>query len=248
MQFSDAQKLILAPALTWFETQGWTVFDFQKEAWSRVLNGEDGLVNAPTGSGKTYALLVPLVCAHLTTPTKKQAIRVIWIAPIRALAKEIENAASRLFTAVDSPWRVSIRTGDTSVDERKKLKSKQPELLITTPESLHVMLASRDYPDLFSDLSCIVVDEWHELLGTKRGVQMELALSRLKTVAPSCTVWGISATIGNMDEALHVLLGANRSNAASIVKATIEKRLTVTSLMPDEVQTLPWAGHIGLRL
>ncbi|MDP4587690.1 MAG: ligase-associated DNA damage response DEXH box helicase [Flavobacteriales bacterium] len=247
MTNSDASDARLLPVLNWFGAKKWTPFDFQREAWEAVLKGGDGIVNAPTGSGKTYSLLVPLIAEGLINKTSGK-LRVIWIAPIRALAKEIEGAAKKLIEGVNSPWEVAIRTGDTSAEERKQLKKKMPEILITTPESLHVMFASKDYASVFNGLSTIVVDEWHELMGSKRGVQTELALSRLKNLSPQMRIWGISATIGNMDEALEVLLGNDRSHNAQIIRAEIIKKLSVVSLMPDEVETLPWAGHIGLRL
>ncbi|MBI1265865.1 MAG: ligase-associated DNA damage response DEXH box helicase [Cryomorphaceae bacterium] len=247
MTNSDASDERLLPVLNWFGEKKWTPFDFQREAWQAVLNGGDGIVNAPTGSGKTYSLLVPLITEGLSNSASGN-LRVIWIAPIRALAKEIEGAARKLIEGVNSTWEVAIRTGDTSAEERKQLKKKMPEILITTPESLHVMFASKDYGSVFNGLSTVVVDEWHELMGSKRGVQMELALSRLKNLSPHLRIWGISATIGNMDEALEVLLGYDRSQNAQIIRAEIIKKLSVESLMPDEVETLPWAGHIGLRL
>lgn len=244
---SEPHKTIIQPALEWFNAKGWFPFDFQREVWNAALNGADGIVNAPTGSGKTYSLLVPLIAEGLHKGSIGK-IRVIWIAPIRALAKEIEGSALKLIEGIGSTWKVAIRTGDTSLEDRKKFKKNLPEILITTPESLHVMFASKEYSQLFGSLTAVVVDEWHELIGSKRGVQMELALSRIKKCSPTVRIWGISATIGNMHEALQVLLGNDRSQNAKIYKANIQKKLMVESLMPDEVETLPWAGHIGLRL
>lgn len=238
----------------WFSGRGWSPFPFQREAWQAVLEGQSGLVNAPTGSGKTYSLLVPIVLEfihrHPDYKTKKNnGLRAIWITPIRALSKEIELAANRLIQGLELPWRVGVRSGDTSLKERERQKSNPPEILITTPESLHLLLAQKNYPLFFQDLTTVVADEWHELMGSKRGVQVELALSRLKTICPGLKVWGISATIGNMDQAVEALLGSYYQRGAyRIIRADIHKAVEVISIMPDSVDKMPWAGHLGILL
>ncbi|HET9487727.1 MAG TPA: DEAD/DEAH box helicase, partial [Chryseosolibacter sp.] len=171
----------------WFREMGWTPFPFQLEGWQAYLEGASGLVNAPTGSGKTYSLMVPLVLEflrhHPTNASQKNAgLQAIWITPIRALSKEIEISARRLINGLDIGMTVGIRSGDTSLKERMKQKTRPPHLLITTPESLHLLLAQKSYAELFKDLKVLIADEWHELMGSKRGVQVELALSRLKAV------------------------------------------------------------------
>ena len=238
----------------WFEEMGWAPFAFQMEAWQAYLEGSSGLVNAPTGSGKTYSLLMAIALEFIrNNPSYRNAkdtgLQAIWITPIRALSKEIELSATRLVEGLGLPWKVGVRSGDTKLSERVKQKSKPPQLLITTPESLHLLLAQKNYPDYFKDLKVIVADEWHELMGSKRGVQVELALSRLKSVAPSMKVWGISATIGNMDQAMEALLGNYyRSGKYKVVKADIKKAVEVKSVMPDSVERMPWAGHLGIQL
>lgn len=238
----------------WFASKGWSPFAFQIETWNAYLNGESGLVNAPTGSGKTYSLLVPIILEYIReNPTfrrrQKNGLQAIWITPIRALSKEIEYSAQRLIKDLELPWKVGVRSGDTSVRERARQKEKPPEILITTPESLHLLLAQKGYADFFSDLKVVVADEWHELMGSKRGVQVELALSRLKTVSKNLKVWGISATIGNMEEAIHTLLGNYyHDRRYSLIRADIEKKVEVISIMPDSVEKMPWAGHLGIHL
>lgn len=233
----------------WFEQQGWTPFPFQVDAWQSVWAGQSGLVNAPTGSGKTYSLLVPIFLETNLKEFKKVGPKAIWITPIRALAKEIEWSAIRANEGLQTSWRIGVRSGDTSTRERAKQKEKPPDFLITTPESLHLLISQKDYVSYFSDLQTIVVDEWHDLLGSKRGVLMELALSRLKSLSPKLKVWGISATIGNMEQSLQILLG-NSLNArnARIIKSGIEKKIEVISIFPDEVERLPWSGHLGIQL
>jgi ATP-dependent Lhr-like helicase len=236
----------------WFSRNGWTPFAFQLEAWEAYLAGKSGLVNAPTGSGKTYSLLVPILLEFLRDNPKKpknSGLRAIWITPIRALSKEIEFAANRAIEGLDLPWKVGVRSGDTSLAKRQKQRDRPPEFLITTPESLHLLLASKGYAEYFSHLNSIIVDEWHELMGSKRGVQMELALSRLKSVAPGLKVWGISATIGNMEQAMEVLLGNYyKKKNTTIIRSNIKKKTEIISIFPDEVERMPWSGHLGIQL
>ncbi|HEX6223832.1 MAG TPA: ligase-associated DNA damage response DEXH box helicase [Chryseolinea sp.] len=238
----------------WFAARGWTPFQFQIESWNAYLNGESGLVNAPTGSGKTYSLMLPTLLEFIRDnanyKTKKNnGLQVIWITPIRALSKEIELSGKRIIDGLELSWKVGVRSGDTPLSERAKQKLKPPELLITTPESLHLLLAQKGYEDFFANLKAVIADEWHELMGSKRGVQVELALSRLKTIVPGLKVWGISATIGNMDEAIAALLGNYyQEQKFKVIKAQIEKKVEVASIMPESVEMMPWAGHLGIRL
>jgi ATP-dependent Lhr-like helicase len=236
----------------WFKDQGWTPFAFQLQAWSAYLSGGQGLVNAPTGSGKTYSLLLPAIAEGIerakADPKSTEGGQIIWITPIRALAKEIEQSAQRAVQALGSDWTVGIRTGDTSQKVKQDQKKKLPHILITTPESVHVILASKGYAKLFRNLQAVVIDEWHELMGSKRAVQCELFLSRLRAMRPEMRTWGISATIGNMEESMDILLGMEPLQPGQIIRADIEKKLVVEPVLPDEVETLPWAGHLGIKL
>ncbi|WP_432222316.1 ligase-associated DNA damage response DEXH box helicase [Flavobacterium sp. TMP13] len=238
-----------------FHTQGWKSFPFQTQTWTAFLQGKNGLLNAPTGSGKTYALWFPIVLDYIKKnpdyKTKhKPGLKAIWITPLRALSVEIKQAAERIVQDLDTQMTVGIRSGDTSQSERVKQGKKMPDLLITTPESLQLLLASKAFAKTFANCSAIVVDEWHELLGTKRGVQMELALSRLKTIAPKMRIWGISATIGNLELAQQVLLGLNSEayQNSVLIKANINKKIKVLSIIPEKMETYPWRGHMGLHL
>ena len=242
-------------AENWFRDQGWKSFPFQTQTWTAFLQGKNGLLNAPTGSGKTYALWFPIVLDYIKTnpafKTKhKPGLKAIWITPLRALSVEIKQAAERIITDLDLPLTVGIRSGDTSQSERTKQSKKMPDLLITTPESLQLLLASKEFAKTFANCSAIVVDEWHELLGTKRGVQMELGLSRLKTVAPKMKIWGISATIGNLELAQQVLLGVNSDayENSVLIKAHINKKIKIESILPEKMESYPWRGHMGLHL
>jgi len=242
-------------AESWFQKQNWKPFKFQKDTWRAFLQGKHGLLNAPTGSGKTYALWFPIVLNYIKKnpqyKTKhKKGLKAVWITPLRALSEEIRQSAERVTTDLGTQMTVGIRTGDTSASARAKMKKQMPDLLITTPESLQLLLASKGYDKMFKDCTAIVVDEWHELLGTKRGVQMELALSRLKTVSKQLRIWGISATIGNLEQARDVLLGPETKALQNsiMIKANLKKKIAVRSIIPKEMETFPWRGHLGIRL
>lgn len=242
-------------AESWFDSQGWKPFAFQKQSWKAYLQGKNGLLNAPTGSGKTYALWVPVVLDYIKrNPNYKEnqnpGLKAIWITPLRALSVEIEQAASRFAAEMGTQLSVGIRTGDTPQKIRAAQKRKMPDLLITTPESLQLLLASKGYAKTFKNLDAVIVDEWHELLGTKRGVQMELGLSRLKSVAKNLRIWGISATIGNLEQAREVLLGPDSEalQNSELIRANIKKKIQVRSIIPKKMERFPWRGHLGLHL
>ncbi len=236
--------------LDWFSANNWNPFQFQKKAWHKYLTGYSGLINAPTGFGKTYSLIIPILIEALTDTSKsKKGLRAIWIAPIRALTKEIQISCQRAIEGLDLDWRVEVRSGDTSTAQRKKQLSDPPEILITTPESLHIIIASKGYAQYFKSLNAVVVDEWHELMGSKRGVQMELAISRLRGIRQALKVWGISATIENIDQASEILLGPGfDKNKKVIIKSNIKKHISVETILPDEIEKYPWTGHMGLKL
>ncbi|GGW26086.1 ligase-associated DNA damage response DEXH box helicase [Arenibacter certesii] len=242
-------------ANNWFESQSWKPFPFQKQVWTAFLQGKNGLLNAPTGSGKTYALWIPIVLDYIKSnpdykSQPKKGVLAIWVTPLRALSVEIKNSAERFVEEIGVPLTVGIRTGDTSQKERAAQNRSLPNLLITTPESLQLILASKAYDKKLSSLVSVVTDEWHELLGSKRGVQMELALSRIKSIAPKLRIWGISATIGNLDQAREVLLGpgSNAYKNSVLIKAKINKKITVKSIIPKKMEIFPWRGHLGLHL
>jgi len=248
-------KALLQLAESWFEQQHRKAFPFQKKTWNAFLQGKNGLLNAPTGSGKTYALWMPIILNYIKNnpsyQTKhKKGLKAIWITPLRALSQEIKQATERLAVDLGTQLTVGIRTGDTSQKERAAQKRNMPDLLITTPESLQLLLASKAYDKTFTHCVAIVIDEWHELLGTKRGVQIELALSRLKTIAPELRIWGISATIGNLEQARKVLLGSNSQALQNsiLIKANLKKKINVQSIIPKSMETFPWRGHLGIHL
>jgi ATP-dependent Lhr-like helicase len=250
-----SQDSLLTIAKDWFQLQGWKPFPFQEQTWKAYLEGKNGLLNAPTGSGKTFALWFPIVLEYIRLNPQyethhSKGIKAIWITPLKALSLEIKQSAERVNQDLKTQLTVGIRTGDTSTSERAKQKKNIPDLLITTPESLHLLLGSKGYKKVFDSCQAVIVDEWHELLGTKRGVQMELGLSRLKGICTNLKIWGVSATIGNLDQARQVLLGPETSayHNSIMIKANLKKKITVRSILPKVMETFPWYGHLGLHL
>lgn len=241
----------------WLEAKGFRPFLFQEETWTHISANESGLVNAPTGCGKTYSVFLGTLIRYINLHPddyqrrKTEGLQLVWITPLRALAKDIGRAMEEVLTELRFPWKVGIRNGDTSVAERTRQKKQMPEILIITPESLHLLLAQKGYPALFGSLRVIAVDEWHELLGSKRGVQVELAISRLVHLQENPSrrpmIWGISATIGNLDEAGDVLLSPLKQSCITVT-AKLRKEIRVESIYPDEIEKYPWAGHLGIKL
>lgn len=230
-----------------FQQRGWRVFDFQRQAWASYLAGESGLIHSPTGTGKTLAVWMgPLIQHMVEAGTQPPPLRVLWITPLRALAADTEASLQQVVDDLGIGWTVERRTGDTTTVQRARQKKKLPSTLVTTPESLSLLLSYKDISNKLHSVNCVVVDEWHELLGSKRGVQLELCLARLRALNPQLQTWGLSATIGNVDEAIDVLLGS--SGNGRLIKAQQDKQIHVRSLVPDSVERFPWGGHLGMKL
>jgi ATP-dependent Lhr-like helicase len=251
LQETNGYKIIQA----WMAKEGRAPFAFQEETWQHILEGRSGLVNAPTGCGKTFSVflgaLIDFINRHPDDYRTRSGsgLQLLWVSPLRALAKDIGRAMEEVIRGLDMKWQVGTRNGDTEMSERQRQKRRMPEVLIITPESLHLLLAQKGYPETFKVLRLVAVDEWHELLGSKRGVQVELALSRLTGVrAGACSIIGISATIGNLVQAKEVLLASLGATRDFIVRAQMDKPIDVESILPDEIENYPWAGHLGLRL
>ena len=290
----------------WLASKDFKPFDFQLQAWQQIHERNSGLVNAPTGFGKTFSVLLGAIINFINEhpkdyqTKKKNGLQLLWVTPLRALGKDIARAMEEVVQELGMNWQIGIRNGDTNTNERARQKRSMPEALIITPESLHLLLAQKGYKETFASLKIIAVDEWHELLGSKRGVQVELAISRLVKLAASgakedeikiqnlkvkskkgdvieatkkgLSIWGISATIGNLEQARDVLLAPLQSslenttlnnisthqlasestnrpnNQHVIIKANLKKSIVIESVLPDEIEKFPWAGHLGLNL
>jgi ATP-dependent helicase Lhr and Lhr-like helicase len=267
----------------WFKELGWKPFAFQKEVWAAVRSGQSGLLHATTGAGKTYAMWLAALQAltpgqiksspvsktktNAKTNTKVIAavpLTVLWLTPMRALAADTARALQTSVEALNAldqgccPWTVGARTGDTTASERAAQTRRLPSVLITTPESLSLMLSKADARETLASVRLVVVDEWHELMGNKRGVQVQLALARLRQwqqapASAALRIWGMSATLGNLDQAMHTLLGQHNSSegalpAGVLVQGAVPKKLIIDTLLPEQAQRFAWAGHLGLTM
>jgi ATP-dependent helicase Lhr and Lhr-like helicase len=244
------QKCLKCLVDAWFSQNGWRIFDFQHKVWAAYAEGASGLIHSATGTGKTLAAwLAPLLAHASDTPSP---LTVLWITPMRALAHDTRRALERPVTEIGLPWTIGMRTGDTSTAERARQAKKMPTALITTPESLSLMLAQVNAAETLGHVQCVVVDEWHEMIGNKRGVQVELALARLRRWNPSMRTWGLSATLGNIDEALAVLVGAAHSKRSGskpvVIEGVRDKKIVIDTLTPKGDERFPWAGHLGFAM
>ncbi|WP_294230042.1 ligase-associated DNA damage response DEXH box helicase [uncultured Chryseobacterium sp.] len=231
----------------WMGDKGISPFKFQTETWWKFGNGYSGMVVAPTGFGKTYSVFLALISDFLNHPDKyKKGLKMIWITPLRSLSKDIAKAMQEAIDEIGLDWAVGVRNGDTDPKVRQQQVKNMPEILVATPESLHLLLGQKNHQRFFTNLQTIVIDEWHELLGSKRGVMIELGISRLRTYVPKIKIWGITATIGNLDEAMQVLIPYNIKKTK--ITAKEKKKIDILSVFPDEVEILPWAGHLGHKL
>ncbi len=241
----------------WFARRRWRPFPYQLEALDAADDGASGLIHAPTGVGKTLAAWMPAISTWLreqpkrtqrsSAPGEPETLRVLWLTPLRALAQDTVRALREFTEELRIPWTVEARTGDTHPARKARQRERFPTALVTTPESLSLLLSYPETAAAFGGLRQVVVDEWHELMSTKRGVQTELALARLRRWAPGLRTWGLSATIGNLEEAMHTLLGSDAA-AGRLVRGQLPRRIEVATLLPEPMEKFPWAGHLGLRL
>ncbi|VWX59984.1 DNA ligase-associated DEXH box helicase [Burkholderiales bacterium 8X] len=240
------------PLSDWFAARGWKPFKFQREVWKAIAAGRSGLLHATTGAGKTYAVWLGALQAFgdAKSPRKGVAppLTVLWITPMRALAADTLRALQQALEGLagsGQAWSAGARSGDTDSAERSAQNLRLPTVLVTTPESLSLMLARADSSEILGAVRMVVVDEWHELLGNKRGVQVQLALARLRRWNRGLCVWGMSATLGNLGEAMRTLLG---DEEGVLVQGEVPKKLLVDSLLPGRAERFPWGGHLGLTM
>ncbi|MES2857494.1 MAG: DEAD/DEAH box helicase, partial [Bdellovibrionota bacterium] len=199
----------------------------------------------PTGAGKTYAAFIgALLATQKNNDTSTSGVRILYVTPLRAVTRDIRISLERALMALRPEWRAEDRTGDTTFSAKARQRKNSPEVLVTTPESLSVLLTYDDHAAFFASLDTIIVDEWHEILGNKRGSLLELTLARIRKIKPEVKTWALSATIGNPDEAARVVTG----NSARVITGKIERTVNIESLMPERIDTFPWAGSLGLRM
>ncbi len=245
-QKEETKKKLLEPIESWFDIKGWKPSPFQRQTWNAFIDGASGLIQVPTGSGKTFAAVMGPIARIISEQQIKSGIRLLYITPLRALSRDLTLAIKEPIESMGWPIRVGTRNGDTTSTERTKQLRNPPEILVTTPESLCVLLGNAKAKDLFSNLETVILDEWHELLASKRGTQTELSLSWLRMQNEKLQTWALSATIGNPKQACEHALG--HKGTQTLINSAPKRSTSIKSIIPDTINGFPWAGHLGLRM
>lgn len=232
----------LKPIRDWFRKQKWKPFPYQEQAWRAYLEGKSGLISVPTGYGKTLAATLGPIGEAIVNPP--DGLFLLYISPLKALTRDLSQSLQKVVDELNTGFKIEIRTGDTSSSAKARQLKKAPPILFTTPESLSLLLSYPGAEKMFGNLRAVIVDEWHELIAGKRGVQTQLGLSRLKALSPSLRIWGLSATLGNLEEAALTLAGEN----FELIRAHLPKEIELEPVYPENIDSFPWAGHLGLRL
>lgn len=233
----------LLPALfsDWFKTKGWAAYPHQLEMIEQANNGKSILLIAPTGSGKTLSGFLPSLIDLTQRP--HQGLHTLYLSPIKALAVDIARNLETPLSEMGLPITVETRTGDTPQAKRNRQRVRPPNMLMTTPESLELMLSWPDADRLFGSVKMIIIDEIHALAGTKRGDLLSLSLAALRSLAPQSQSIGLSATVAKPERFTPWL--ASHQDSLCVLKPDLTKAIDL-SILETEAGRLPWAGHGGL--
>ncbi len=256
LEHAPAAPLLPEVFARWFKQRGWTPRSHQLELLSRARNGRSVLLIAPTGGGKTLAGFLPSLVelydrgAKPTRVTstgrdvrRSEGLHTLYISPLKALAVDIARNLETPVAEMGLPIRIETRTGDTPTSKRQRQRRDPPDILLTTPEQLALLLASADAPYLFGTLKRVVLDELHALVTSKRGDLLSLGLARLFRLAPGLPVIGLSATVAEPKDLSRFLVPQPEHGEAraDLVIADGGAEPHVTMMEPGEY--LPWAGH-----
>ncbi len=233
------------PFASWFAGRGWRPRAHQLALLELARAGRDTLLIAPTGGGKTLAGFLPsLVALNERQDRASRSIHTLYVSPLKALATDIARNLSEPVAEMGLPITLETRTGDTPAGRRARQRVLPPDILLTTPEQIALMLSHPDAPTLFGSLSTVIIDELHALSGSKRGDLLSLDLARLRTLSPHLKVIGLSATVARPSELAAFLVGHEgqaRTKLAEIVEAASGVKADISIL--DSEAELPWAGH-----
>ncbi len=228
------------PFATWFAARGWSPRPHQLAMLTAAQAAENVLLIAPTGGGKTLSGFLPSLVA-LATPRAKPTLHTLYVSPLKALATDIARNLTTPVEAMRLPIRIETRTGDTPQDRRRRQRETPPDILLTTPESLALLLSLEDAPALFAGLATVIIDEIHALAGTKRGDQLALCLARLTTLAPSSRRVGLSATVAHRQPLLDFVGCGGETRLIEVPEAAPPK---IRMLLPEA--RIAWSGRMGL--
>jgi ATP-dependent Lhr-like helicase len=242
---SDVQRqpeLLPAPFSEWFAARGWSLRPHQRGLLESALQGRGGLVIAPTGGGKTLAGFLPsLVDLSRRPPRQHATLHTLYISPLKALAADVARNLMMPVGEMGLQISIDVRTGDTLQSRRTRQRARPPDIMLTTPEQLALLIASEHAEVFFRDLQAVIVDEIHAIASTKRGDMLALALSSVRTWAPKARFVGLSATVRD-PAALATWLGED--TPVILYQGGAKANLEVL----DSEQRSPWAGHSGRHL
>jgi ATP-dependent Lhr-like helicase len=228
----------------WFAARGWAPHPHQLALLAAAQRGDSALLIAPTGAGKTLAGFLPTLADLARQP--RENLHTLYVSPLKALAVDIARNLEAPVREMALPISIETRTGDTRHDVRRRQREAPPNILLTTPESLAVLLTLPDAAKIFASLACVVLDEIHAIAGTKRGDQLALCLARLSGLAPAARRVGLSATVAHEAPLVAYLSRHGRADAGdvAIVRAPPGADAHVSITLPEG--RLPWSGHMGL--
>jgi len=245
-----APGILPEPFAGWFETRGWHPRAHQLALLEAAQAGKDTLLIAPTGGGKTLAGFLPSLLELAERNADREAgapskgIHTLYVSPLKALAVDIARNLGAPVEEMGLPITLETRTGDTPASRRQRQRVKPPDILLTTPEQIALMLSHKDSPDMFANLRYVIFDELHAFASTKRGDLLALGLARLRNFAPDLRAIGLSATVARPTELAAFLVPnaqSQTSRLAEIITAPAGAAADI-AIMPSEAD-LPWAGH-----
>ena len=233
----------LPPALgSWFAARGWQPRAHQLALLEAARAGAHALLVAPTGAGKTLAGFLPVLADAAAGP-RPPGLKALYVSPLKALAADIERNLAGPIAAMGLPLRVESRTGDTGAEVRRRQRHDPPDILLTTPESLSLLLSWPEAAALFATLGTVIVDEIHALAPGKRGDLLALALARLQTLNPALVRTGLSATVGDPQGLAGWLAPGGMAEKVRLVRGEAGRPPEIGILVPDG--RIPWGGHSG---
>ena len=243
----DSGPYLPEPFLRWFAERGWSPRPHQLELLAKAQAGSSVLLIAPTGAGKTLAGFLPALVDLAERPKRKpgeafRGIHTLYISPLKALAVDIERNLGKPVAGIGLDISMETRTGDTPSHKRQRQKYTPPEILLTTPEQVALLIASREADRLFSDLRYVVLDELHSLVTSKRGHLLSLGLARLRRFAPKLQAVGLSATVADRDALRRWLMSQDPPGSMSDL-ITVEGGAKPEITILDSKERVPWAGH-----
>jgi ATP-dependent helicase Lhr and Lhr-like helicase len=235
-------RTLPSPFTDWFATRGWQPRVHQVQMLEHGLAGESALLISPTGGGKTLAGFLPTL-VELAAPHETNGIHTLYISPLKALAVDIARNLEAPIAEMNLPVTVETRTGDTPHSRRQRQRIMPPDILITTPEQVSLLIADPTAAHLLRSLKAVIIDELHSIVSSKRGVLLSLALSRLSTHAPTARFTGLSATVADPD-ALRAWLAPSHERPVPLVLGTAGAPPDIRIL--ESAERVPWSGHKSL--